>query len=163
MTPGMSDYPLRTARPDDIEAINAVIEAAVMGWNLPERVKRLSLATLKYSRYDLDHFELWVVETADGEVAGAAAWTPAGAKDLPPATRGLLLHGIYVDPAQQHRGLGARLLERARSAAAAGGYDGLLAKAQPGAEGFFAKQGLVKLPVRDPARDYPHRYWLAVN
>ena len=159
----MSDYPLRNARPDHIEAINAVIEAAVMGWDLPERVRRLSLATLKYSRFDLDHFELCVAETADGKVAGAAAWTPADAKDLPPATRGLLLHGIYVDPAQQHRGLGARLLERARAAAVEGGYDGLLVKAQPGAEGFFSKQGMVKLPVRDPARDYPRRYWLALN
>ncbi len=159
----MDQEPLREARPGEIGAINAVVEAAVMGWDLPERVKRLSVATLKYSRFDLDHFRLCVAETPDGGIAGVAAWAPADAKDLPPATRGLLLHGIYVDPARQHGGLGARLLQRARSAAAEGGYDGLLVKAQPGAEGFFRKQGMVKLPVRDPARDYPHRYWLALN
>jgi hypothetical protein len=58
------------------------------------------------------------------------------------------------------------LLAAAGTAAQAEGCDGLLVKAHSGAEGFFEKQGLQKLPLLRPDRDYPHRYWLdlaAVN
>jgi GNAT superfamily N-acetyltransferase len=76
------------------------------------------------------------------------------------------LHGIYVDPAWQQRGVGSRLLAAAGTAAQEKGFDGLLVKAQAEAEGFFEKQGLQKLPLLRPDRDYAHRYWLdlaAVN
>ena len=43
------------------------------------------------------------------------------------------------------------------------GFDGLLVKAQPAAEGFFLTRGLERLPTADPARDYPHRLWKAVK
>ncbi|GAB6039601.1 hypothetical protein [Endothiovibrio diazotrophicus] len=39
--PGMVN--LHRAGPADLEAINRVVEGAVMSWQLPERVKRLSL------------------------------------------------------------------------------------------------------------------------
>jgi len=32
-------------------------------------------------------------------------------------------------------------------------------KAQPSAAGFFAASGYSPLPIRDPARDYPHRFF----
>jgi len=48
-------------------------------------------------------------------------------------------------------------------AARAQGCDGVLVKAQADAEGFFGSQGLQKLPVLQPNRDYPHRYWLDVT
>ena len=52
------------------------------------------------------------------------------------------------------------MLTAAATAARAQGCDGVLVKAQADAEGFFGSQGLQKLPVLQPDRDYPHRYWL---
>jgi predicted N-acetyltransferase YhbS len=150
---------LRPATPADLAAINAVIERAVMTWNLPERVKRLTLPSYRYSAHDLEHLHVVLAEDAGHTVLGVAAWEPASARDLPAGKTGLLLHGLYVDPEQQRGGVGSRLLEAAVSAAREQGFDGLLVKARPEAEGFFLARGLAPLPVTDAERDYPHRFW----
>jgi GNAT superfamily N-acetyltransferase len=73
------------------------------------------------------------------------------------------LHGLYVDPAHQRRGVGSRLLDAAATAARAQDLDGVLVKAQAAAVAFFKSRGCSALPVEDPARDYPHRFWLAAH
>jgi GNAT superfamily N-acetyltransferase len=151
----------RPAQDEDIAALNGVIARAVMSWNLPERVKRLSLPSYRYQPHDLGHLHLVVAEDAAHEIVGVAAWEEANPRDTPAGKRGLLLHGLYVDPANQHQGIGSRLLDAALAAAREGGYDGLLVKAQADANGFFAARGLMRLPVENPERDYPHRYWQA--
>jgi len=154
---------LRPAMPADLAAINAVIERAVMTWNLPERVKRLTLPSYRYQPHDLDHLKIVVAESREHGVLGVAAWEPAGARDLPAGKTGLLLHGLYVDPDRQRAGVGGRLLDAALSAAREQGFDGLLVKAQPAAKGFFLARGLERVPAVDLARDYPHRLWKAVS
>ena len=148
---------LRSAGEGDLDAINQVVEAAVMTWQLPERVKRLAMPSYRYNEHDLEHYEIVVVETGS-EIVGAAAWDtephlgPAGEKAL-------LLHGIYVYPEQQHQGIGTQLLSAAEEAARAREFDGILVKAQKDAEGFFMAKGLEKLVAKDLARDYENRYW----
>jgi predicted N-acetyltransferase YhbS len=157
----MNTSNLRPATPADLDAINAVIERAVMTWNLPERVKRLTLPSYRYTAHDLEHLHMVLAEDAEGAVLGVAAWEPASPRDLPTGKTGLLLHGLYVDPVRQRAGVGSRLLEAAVSAAREQGFDGLLVKARPEAEGFFLARGLKPLRVADPDRDYPHRFWKA--
>ena len=151
---------LRPANKADLAAINRVIERAVQTWNLPERVKRLALPTYLYNEHDLDHLRLVVAEDSAAAVIGVAAWEDAAARDCPQGRRGLLLHGLYVDPDRQRGGAGSRLLSAAAGAARKQGYDGLLVKAQADAEGFFRAQGLQQLAVADASRDYPNRFWL---
>lgn len=152
---------LRAATVDDLAAVNAIVERAVMIWRLAERVKRLSLPSCRYYAHDFSHMQLVVAADTHGELLGVAAWDEADPRDTPAGQRGLLLHGLYVDPARHGEGVGTRLLDAAADAASAGGYDGLLVKTQVDARGFFAARGLHALPVSDPARDYPYRYWLA--
>lgn len=154
---------VRPAHAPDLPAINGVIEHAIANWQLPERVKRLSLPSYRYHAHDLIHLHVVVAEDASGAVIGVAAWEPADPRDLPADKRGLLLHGLYVDPAHQHRGAGSRLLDAAAEAARTQGFDGVLAKAQADANGFFEARGLQRLPVEDAARHYPHRFWLATK
>jgi GNAT superfamily N-acetyltransferase len=151
---------LRPANTADLPAINAVIEAAVMTWKLPERVKRLALPSYRYSTLDMAHLHIVLAETPDDGIVGVAAWEPAEAKDLPAGRRGMLLHGLYVSPARWHQGIGAKLLDGALSAALARGMDGLLVKAQADAVGFFTAQGMVHLAEEDRDRHYVHRYWV---
>jgi N-acetylglutamate synthase-like GNAT family acetyltransferase len=151
---------LRQAHAADLPAINGVIERAIATWQLPERVKRLSLPSYRYHVHDLVHLHLVVVEDADRAPVGVAACESANPRDLPAGLRGLLLHGLYVDPAHQHRGVGSQLLEATAAAARAQGFDGVLVKAQADANGFFEARGLQRLPVEDAARHYPHRFWL---
>lgn len=154
---------LRQARNEDLAALNGVIERAIMTWQLPERVKRLSLPSYRYHPLDLDHLHIMVAEDAEHAIIGLAAWEPASPRDLPAGQRGLLLHGIYVDPMHLRYGVGTHLLDAALAAAREQRFDGLLVKAQADANGFFTARGMQRLPVEDPARDYPHHFWQAVR
>lgn len=145
----------------ELPAVNAVIEAAVLGWQLPERVKRLVLPSYRYDAADLQHLQINALSTPAQQIVAVAAWEAADLRDTPAQQTGLLLHGLYVHPAWQRQGLGKRLLQAAQQATLAGGYAGLLVKAQADAESFFAVCGLQKLPVEDSTRHYASRYWWA--
>jgi GNAT superfamily N-acetyltransferase len=157
----MTAVMLRPATSADLDAVNAVIERAIMTWNLPERVKRLTLSSYRYNAHDLEHLHMVVAEDAGHAVLGVSAWEPASARDLPVGKTGLLLHGLYVDPDHQRQGVGSLLLAAAVRAASEQGFDGLLVKAQHAAENFFLARGLEALTVTDAERDYPHRFWKA--
>lgn len=150
---------LRQATAADLGGVNAVIEAAIGGWNLPERVKRLSLSSYRYDVYDLEHLTLMVAETKPGSIVGVAAWEPADVSDTPAGARALLLHGIYVAPNLHRSGIGSRLLASAEEAARNHGFDGLLVKANRDAQTFFLAKGLQQLTIKNPKRDYPYRFW----
>jgi GNAT superfamily N-acetyltransferase len=158
----ISSIKTRSAAVADLDDINRVIDAAVLSWDLPERVKRLSLPTYRYTELDLQTIELVVAEQND-YIVGVAGWEQADPNDLPGKTGGLLLHGIYVDPAYHHRGIGSLLFKAAEHAAAQRGDAGLLVKAQSGATDFFVKQGMRPVAVKNPGRDYAHRYWKALT
>ena len=151
---------LRPAVPGDLDRINVLIGRAVMTWALPERVKRLALPVYHYDPQDMEHLCILVAEQGAAALIAVAAWEPAEARDCPQGRRGLLLHGLYVDPDRQRQGLGSRLLAAAVSAAQAQRYDGLLVKAQADAVGFFLARGLEPLACEDPDRDYANRFWM---
>lgn len=153
-----ASFNMRRATVTDLDRANRVVEAAAMGWDLPERVKRLTLPSYRYQPHDLEHLEL-VVAVDRGGIVGVAAWEPAQPGDGPTGARALLLHGLYVVPERQGEGLGTRLLGAADATAREGGFDGVLVKAQRSAQPFFRARGFTQLPVADPDRDYPHRFW----
>ncbi|MDZ7804576.1 GNAT family N-acetyltransferase [Thiohalophilus sp.] len=153
---------LRQANSRDLPELNAVIEAAVMGWNLPERVKRLALPSYRYDEHDLDHLDLWVAQIPPALV-GVVALEPADRRELPNGQCGLLLHGLYVHPEYQHQGIGRQLLQLAEQQVRERQLDGLLVRAQSGAGEFFAAQGMQTLETRDEGRDYQYRYWKTVT
>lgn len=153
------DIRIRQGDGDDLAQVNAVVEGAVMGWDLPARVKRLSLVSYRYQPHDLDHLRVLVAE-AHGEVVGVAALEDAESGESPAPVKTALLHGLYVAPRWQRQGVGGRLLAAVVATARADGYRGLLVKANRQAQGFFVARGLRALAVADPARDYPYRFWL---
>lgn len=153
---------LRQGSVDDLQAVNELVTTCVSGWDIPERVKRLSMSSYLYSPLDLQHLTLFIVENQADEIIGVAAIEEAETTDLPASSRGLLLHGIYVSPDNQQQGVGKQLLRKAIDAVKSRRLTGLLVKAQADATGFFIAQGFDSLPVTDDSRDYPHRFWLAV-
>jgi hypothetical protein len=77
------DIKLRRLASVDLDAANAVVEAAIMTWDLPERVKRLSLASYRYNVHDLEHLTIMGALDAAEAIVGVAAWEPASAADTP--------------------------------------------------------------------------------
>lgn len=158
-----SAFTIRPAKQTDLEALNAVIRAAIMNWNLPERVKRLSIPSYLYDQHDLQHMSIMVAEDSSGKIVATAAWETAPSRDLPSGHSGLLLHGIFVRPEQQQRGIGGTLLQSAERAVREQQLDGLLVKAQTDAVEFFIAQGMEKLPIADRDRDYENRFWKTIS
>jgi GNAT superfamily N-acetyltransferase len=154
---------LRFALPGDTEAVNRVVKRAIMGWDLPDRVKRLSLPLYLYDAHDFEHMDIQAAEYPGAGIVGIAAWEAAHSRDAPAGCTALLLHGIYVLPEYQGRGVGSALLHAAELAACGGGFDGLLVRAQRDARGFFVARGLQQLVVEDAARDYGHRFWKSLR
>jgi N-acetylglutamate synthase-like GNAT family acetyltransferase len=148
---------IRPANVDDLIALNRVVEAAVMSWYLPERVKRLALPSYRYNEMDLNYYSLAVIEE-DEKIVAIAAWDRE-AHPGKQGSKGLLLHGIYVHPGHQRRGIGSRLFTEAENAARDLELDGVLVKAQNDAVEFFLAQGMQKLQAEDQQRDYENRYW----
>jgi GNAT superfamily N-acetyltransferase len=150
---------LRPLTAEDLDGANAVIEAAIRTWQLPDRVKRLSLPGYRYDANDLEHLRLVGAVVEANAIVGVVSWEPASASDTPNGVRGLLLHGVYVVPTLHRTGIGSRLLNAAIEVARQGGFAGLLVKANRDAHGFFSAKGLQQLSVVDTGRDYPYRFW----
>lgn len=133
-----------------------------MTWDLSDRVKRLTIPTYKYDTMDLQHLEIVVAEQ-EHSIVGVAAWEQANPVDAPKDKTALLLHGIYVDPQHQRRGIGSLLFKAAEKAASELQLGGLVVKAQKGSEHFYMAQDMSKLTVEDEKREFENRYWKALG
>ena len=158
-----TEITLRNAGLQDLAAVNLIVENAVMTWKLPERVKRLSLSSYRYTETDFDFLTFLVAQNTNEQLIGVAALEPANARECPNGKKALLLHGIYVLPACHRQGIGRRLITACIQFAAEQGYSGLLVKAQADAVDFFRALGWRKLEVEIEQRDYVNRYWLALE
>ena len=158
-----SGSPITGIRPGsegDLEAVNRVIGACVMTWNIPERVKRLSLSSYYYNAVDLNHFRLFVAYDQTNAIIGVAALEPIKASAQSNTEDALLLHGIFVEPSVQGQGVGRLLVRKCVEIAAREKRKGLLVKAQPDAIGFFKTLRFKAIQSTDSKRDYPHQLWL---
>ncbi len=153
-----TDITIRPASQQDLVTINQLITTAVMTWDLPERVKRLSLPSYFYNDVDLKHFEI-IVAVQNKIIVGVAACEEVNPAELPGNKTGLLLHGLYIDPDSQKQSIGTHLLKEIEKRTSDKGLDGLLVKAQKDAIPFFIKQGMQPLKTNNPAKDFENRLW----
>jgi N-acetylglutamate synthase-like GNAT family acetyltransferase len=148
----MSDLSLkiRPGTRDDLDAINAVIESAVLNWPMAERVKRLSLSSLKYDATDLSHLEAYVCERGNEIIGVATLDHHHGNED----SQGLL-HGLYVLPIVQGQGIGRRLLRETFENARRHNLDTVFVRAERVSAEYFRHQDLESI---EPANDAAYPY-----
>ena len=149
---------IQTASATDQSAINRVITDAVMAWPMTERAKRLIIPVLCYNADDLTFFQTIVWRDND-EIVAVAAWDITNRLILNKG-RANLLHGLFVSPTSQGRGIGQALMaEVAKQVAQADPLlDGLLIKAERVSVSFFEHCGLESIPALN-AGDYPYQFW----
>lgn len=150
---------LRPASLIDLENINHVIEASIMTWHLPDRVKRLALSSYHYTDTDFRFLHMIIAERGENNILGIAAWEQADKRYTPENTQALLLHGIYVEPTHHRQGIGQLLFTAIEKAAHDHHFDSILVKAQQGADSFFIKQGMQRLSDDNSKQQYANRFW----
>lgn len=147
---------IRPAQRSDLDAINGVVEAAVMSWPLPAKLKRRALPDFHYHTIDLDVAMLLIAIGSRSHVLGVVACEPARLTDNPQERNALLLDGLFIHPDYRDHGIAGHLLDEARALARRQGRDGLLVKVRAEVEDFFRDQGLTPLPhERAGAEDKP--------
>ena len=135
MTGGSAPDPVfRKATPEDAQALTGLAFRSKAHWGYPMEWMELWREELAVSPEYVARHEV-VVASLDGELAGFY---------------GLELHGatawlehLWVAPERIGTGLGRRLFEHARAAAAAGGCEALELLADPNAEAFYRRMGAV--------------------
>ena len=142
------DPQLRIAGQADLAAINRIVAQAMAGWDISDRVRRLSLPLYRYAEEDIEFLDLLVFERE--AIEGVAALEPREGGSA-------LLHGIYVLPQQHRSGIGSRLLRSAESLALRRGFRDLRVRARPESVGFFAANSYRSLPGDENSAGYP---WL---
>jgi N-acetylglutamate synthase-like GNAT family acetyltransferase len=142
---------IRTAVESDLVSINRVIADAVMGWPLPERLKRLTLSSMQYDAQDMRYFEMFVALIGE-RVAGVASWDPDHEASL--------FHGLYIEPESQNLGLGQYLMQHVFVRAKSRGRVSMLIRAERVSASYFTHQHFEEIEA--DATDYPYQFrkWL---
>lgn len=154
--PGAAQRLPRRAGPEQLDTVNALVEAAVLAWPLPERLRRRAVPVLRYGARDFDAYVFALLPGLVGPDAAVAVLDP-GPIPGPGGGPAARLHGLYVHPQAQGGGAGRCLHRWAVDAAVALGRAGLLVHAERISKGFFEALGYERLPEEDGA--YPYRYW----
>ena len=106
---------------EQLDFINRIVAAAIGSWDLPERVKRMSIPLYRYNEIDLPHMRFVAARSGESdEIIGVAAVEEADPAEGP-ARGAMLLHGIYVDSRYHRQGVGGMLLAAAEKVAASTG------------------------------------------
>ena len=139
----------------DLGTVNAVIEQATLSWDLSDRVRRLALPSLQYKELDLQYMHVALVSACGSSEAGVAAWEEADRHDAPKAARAVLLHGLFVLPARQRRGIGTTLLEGVEDWTLQRGFDAIVLRAWRESAAFFRARGFDELNAENAMRQPP--------
>ena len=153
---------IRIARSEqnDLATINGIVERAVLRWPMSIRVKRRAIPLLQYDAIDMASYVFFRCELGDIIVAAIALdFEYLGAHH---SRNDLLLHGIYVDPVAQGRGVGRALLEFAEHQAREHNFAGVALKAERVSRGFFENRGYSHNAPRT-SDDYPYFYQKSVT
>lgn len=140
---------LRTARPDEADRLTAIAHAAKRHWGYPEAWIQRWRAQLTISPDYLGRNPTFVAELDDTVVAFASI--------LPGGSRAVLDH-LWVRPGMMRRGLGRALFARAENAAREAGATVLATTADPHAEAFYRKMGLVTVGREEASLDGEERF-----
>ena len=154
-------WTIESAASSDLPDINRVVAEAISAWTVSDRVKRLALPLYHYQLADLEELDFGKALDRSGTILGVVAWGAVGPEDTLGRQGEALLHGIYVAPAHQDRGVGKGLVEHARQRARQRGYQGFIVKASKDAMGFFERLGLDR--VESEAAKYPYLFWEAFD
>lgn len=152
------DIKIAPAQLQDLADINQIIESAVMQWDLPERVKRLSLPSMTYTETDFAYYQM-IKAVCQNSICGVLAMD----HDTYRSEHASLIHGIFVGPDKQKQGVGSRLIQEAERLSQLAGSKHITVRAQKDAQGFFLSNGMNKLDIQNVQSDYATRYTKALR
>ena len=151
------------AEASDLQTVNRIVSESITSWGLGERVRRLATPCLHYKEPDLQHMTIVVLSVAQGEDVGVAAWEETHSANTSRHTSASLLHGLYVVPSYQGRGIGARFIELLAQWTRAANGDGIAVRAWRDSAAFFLSRRFEQTPSEGSTDTYPLCLWKSVQ
>jgi len=154
----------RLATLDDVPRLTEVMDAAISELQrayLDDAQIEASRAVMGIDTQLIDDGTYFVIETADGDVAGCGGWSRRAtmygndhspgrdAKLLDPAVDAARVRAMYTNPAYARRGVGRLVLELCEAAAAAEGFTRLELVGTLAGEALYAAYGFAPLERLD--------------
>lgn len=133
---------IRPAHRSDLDAINGVVEAAVLSWARAIHLKPGTLPDCRFSAADLDRCMLLLVVGSQRHILGVAACGCAEADDTDPADNPLRLDGPYVHPDHHRHDVGLQIVAEASALARRQGRNCLLVQPRVHDEQFLPVMGM---------------------
>lgn len=133
----MDDLRIRPARADEAPQLSALADRAKAGWGYPAAWLAEWRPLLTLTAADVARWRVFVGEAGGGRVAGFYALAPGGATGAAAWT----LEHLWVEPVEQRRGWGRRLLAHALAEARGAGATCLRIEADPHALAFYTRAG----------------------
>ena len=143
------------AQISDLQTVNRIVSASIASWGLAERVRRLATPCLHYKAPDLQHMTIVVLSVAHGDKVGVAAWEEIHSASISGHTSGSLLHGLYIVPSYQRRGIGTRFIEQLSQRTRAANGEGIAVRAWRDSVAFFLSRGFEQAPSEESTDTYP--------
>lgn len=144
---------IRPAQRSDLDAINAVVEAAVSFWARSKHLSPDTLPDYAYHTIDLDLSILLLVIGSQQHILGVAACSAADGMAAAQGHNALRLDGPYIHPAHHAQGIGDQLMNEARVLAHRQGRDGLLIRPRVPTSSFLHAMGLrTNRPNQQPCK-----------
>lgn len=132
---------IRRARPDEAPVLSDLALRSKAAWGYSAATLARWHDTLTVTTDKIDGQPVWVYESAHA-IVGFYALRPLG-----PAPHDWELDDLWVDPAQQRRGIGAALMRHAIATARSFGAAWLTIDADPNAEPFYVACGAERYDV----------------
>lgn len=124
---------IRRARRDECTRLSDLAFRSKASWGYSEHFMAQCRAELTVSETDIRDGEFFVLES-DGAIIGFCALRSGGEYEGE-------LADVFVEPAHMHAGHGRRLVEHAKQAARARGWQSLRVEADPNALAFYQSCG----------------------
>jgi N-acetylglutamate synthase-like GNAT family acetyltransferase len=139
---------MRKAKPEDIEALNALCFRSKAVWGYDDGFMEACREELSLEPAEIDTTEIAVIE-AEGKIIGMAqVETDGGEAEL---------KRIFVDPDTLQSGIGRKLFEWAVDRARDHGFRAMGVDADPNAAPFYQKMGMREIGV-SPSGSIPGRF-----
>ncbi len=149
---------IRSARPDEAQALSALALRSKGHWNYDAAFLALCAPVLSVRQADINQGNVRVAEGSGGEVLGSAVIAPPDQSGADQSGEGEL-DMLFVDPPAIGSGVGAMLFHDATQLLRRRGATSVIVAADPGAEGFYPRMGAVGAGTIasevDPTRKLP--------
>jgi GNAT superfamily N-acetyltransferase len=125
---------IRRARPDEADSLTALAVRAKAYWGYDADFMERIREAMTLSAADIEAHEVWVLEDSGGRVIGYHRVTEGDSAEI---------EDLWVEPAGMGAGHWRRLFEHAVGVARVAGASALELDADPNAQGFYERMGMV--------------------